>query len=124
MKQILNIFNKISNLGVTDGLSIEDAQKIRLTNILTLLPMPLAAFYFFFGLFHQLSFLWQICAFLLVGIFSVVFVNYKKRYVLAKSISFYVYAIAVFIIHNSTNIGYCVQIFSSCCLFRMKLCTT
>lgn len=111
MKPILQIFNKISNLGVGDGLSIEDAQKIRLTNILTLLPMPLAGFYFFFGLFNGLNFLWQICAFLIVGIFFVVFVNYKKRYVLAKSISFYVYAFAVFMIHNSTNIGYCVTNF-------------
>jgi signal transduction histidine kinase/CheY-like chemotaxis protein len=111
MKPILQILNKIVNLGVADGLSIEDAQKIRLTNILTLLPMPLAAFYFFYGLYEGLLFLWAICAFLLVGIFFVVLINYKKRYVLAKSISFYVYAFGVFMIHNSTNIGYCVTNF-------------
>jgi signal transduction histidine kinase/CheY-like chemotaxis protein len=111
MKPILQILNKIVNLGVADGLSIEDAQKIRLTNILTLLPMPLAAFYFFYGLYEGLLFLWAICAFLLVGIFFVVLINYKKKYVLAKSISFYVYACGVFLIHNSTNIGYCVTNF-------------
>ncbi len=111
LKPILQILNKIGNLGVAEGLSIEDAQKIRLTNILTLLPMPLAAFYFVFGLYHGLGFLSGICAFLMVGIFSVVFVNYKKRYVLAKSVSFYVYALGVFLIHNSTNIGYCVTNF-------------
>ncbi len=111
MKPILHILNKIVNLGVADGLSIEDAQKIRLTNILTLLPMPLAAFYFFYGLYERLLFLWAICAFLLVGIFFVVLINHKKKYVLAKSISFYVYAFGVFMIHNSTNIGYCVTNF-------------
>jgi signal transduction histidine kinase/CheY-like chemotaxis protein len=111
MKYILQILNRLVNLGVTEDLSIEDAQKIRLTNILTLLPMPLAAFYFLYGLFNNLGFLAGICAFLLAGIFSVVFVNYKKKYVLAKSISFYVYASSVFLIHNSTNIGYCVTNF-------------
>jgi signal transduction histidine kinase/ActR/RegA family two-component response regulator len=111
LQPIQQILNKVGNLGVVEGLSIEEAQKVRLTNILTLLPMPLAAFYFVFGLYHGLTFLWGICAFLLVGIFFVVFVNYKKRYVLAKSISFYVYAVSVFMIHNSTNIGYCVTNF-------------
>jgi signal transduction histidine kinase/CheY-like chemotaxis protein len=111
MKRILQIFNKVSNLGVKDGLSIEDAQKIRLTNILTLLPMPLTAFYFLFGLYNGLIFLWAICAFLMLGIFAVVMANYQKKYVLAKSISFYVYGLAVFMIHNSTNIGYCVTNF-------------
>ncbi len=111
MKSIIKILNTIGNLGVADGLSIEDAQKIRLTNILTLLPMPLAAFYFVYGLCEGLTFLWSICAYLLVGIFSVVLINYKKKYVLAKSISFYVYAFGVFMIHNSTNIGYCVTNF-------------
>lgn len=111
MNIILQVFNKISNLGVVDGLSIEDAQKIRLTNILTLLPMPLSAFYFVYGLYFELNFLSGICAFLLTGIFFVVYANYKKRYLLAKSISFYVYAFAVFMIHNSTNLGYCVTNF-------------
>jgi signal transduction histidine kinase/ActR/RegA family two-component response regulator len=111
MKQLLQILNKLANLGVAEGLSIEDAQKIRLTNILTLLPMPLTAFYFFFAIYHGHAFLVGICGYLLVGIFFVVYVNYQKRYVLAKSISFYVYAIAVFMIHNSTNIGYCVTNF-------------
>ncbi len=111
MKSIFQILNKLANLGVVDGLSIEDAQKVRLTNILTLLPMPLTAFYFVYGLYNGLNFLWAICAFLILGIFAVVFVNYKKKYVLAKSISFYVYAIGVFLIHNSTNIGYCVTNF-------------
>ncbi len=111
MKRIFQILTKFVNLGVVDGLSIEDAQKVRLTNILTMLPMPLTAFYFLYGLYYGLSFLWAICAFLLLGIFAVVFVNYKKKYVLAKSISFYVYALGVFLIHNSTNIGYCVTNF-------------
>lgn len=111
MKRIFQILNKLVNLGVVDGLSIEDAQKVRLTNILTLLPMPLTAFYFLYGLYFGLGFLWAICAFLMLGIFAVVFVNYKKKYVLAKSISFYVYAMGVFLIHNSTNIGYCVTNF-------------
>jgi signal transduction histidine kinase/ActR/RegA family two-component response regulator len=111
LKWILKILNNTSNIGVTAGLNIEDAQKIRLTNILTLLPMPLTAYYFVFGLYNGLHFLWGICAYLLVGMFSVVFVNYKQKYVTAKSISFYVYASGVFLIHNSTNLGYCVTNF-------------
>jgi hypothetical protein len=73
--------------------------------------MPLTAFYFLFGLYNGLIFLWAICAFLMLGIFAVVMANYQKKYVLAKSISFYVYGLAVFMIHNSTNIGYCVTNF-------------
>jgi signal transduction histidine kinase/ActR/RegA family two-component response regulator len=111
MKRILQILNNIVNIGLSDVLSIEDAQKVRLTNILTLLPMPLAAYYFFFGLYQGLTFLWGICAFLLLGIFFVVFANHKKRYAAAKSISFYVYGLGVFMIHNSTNLGYCVTNF-------------
>jgi signal transduction histidine kinase/ActR/RegA family two-component response regulator len=111
IKRILQILNIVGNVGVVQGLSIEEAQKVRLTNILTLLPMPLTAFYFVFGLYYDFAFLWGICAFLMIGIFAVVFINYKKRYVLAKSVSFYVYALSVFLIHNSTNIGYCVTNF-------------
>ncbi len=111
MKVVLSLLEKISNLGVGNEVSIEDAQKIRLTNILTLLPMPLAAFYFIYGLYFNLSFLWEICAFLLTGIFFVVYVNHRKKHVLAKSISFYVYGLGVFLIHNSTNLGYCVTNF-------------
>jgi signal transduction histidine kinase/ActR/RegA family two-component response regulator len=108
---IVKILNTIVNIGVTEDLSIEDAQKVKLTNILTLMPMPLSAYYLLFGLYHGLSFLWGICAFLIIGIFFVVFANYKKKYVVAKSISFYVYAFGVFMIHNSTNLGYCVTNF-------------
>jgi signal transduction histidine kinase/ActR/RegA family two-component response regulator len=105
------ILNTIINIGVTEKLSIEEAQKVKLTNILTLMPMPLAAYYCLFGLYHGLTFLWGICAFLVVGICFVVFANYKEKYVVAKSISFYVYAFGVFMIHNSTNLGYCVTNF-------------
>ncbi len=111
IKRILQILNIVSNVGIVKGLSIEEGQKVRLTNILTLLPMPLTLFYFGFGLYYGLTFLWGICAFLMVGIFFVVFINYKKKYMLAKSVSFYVYGLAVFLIHNSTNIGNCVTNF-------------
>ncbi len=111
LNRLLQILQNISNLGVTTNASIEDAQKIRLTNILSLLPMPMAAFYFVFGLSNGVVFLWGICLFLMVGIFIVVYVNYKQKYQLAKSISFYVYALGVFLIYNSTNIGYCVTNF-------------
>jgi signal transduction histidine kinase/CheY-like chemotaxis protein len=111
MRRILRISYKIVNLGVADGLNIEDAKKVMLTNILTLLPAPLAAFYFIFGLYYGLTFLWGICAYLLIGVSFVVFANYREKYVTAKSISFYVYASGVFLIHNSTNLGYCVTNF-------------
>jgi signal transduction histidine kinase/ActR/RegA family two-component response regulator len=111
MNPIKKFFNAISDIGVDDKATIEDAQKIRLTNILTLLPMPLTAFYFFYGIIFGLTFLWQVCLFILAGIFSVVYVNHLKKYVLAKSLSFYVYAFSVFVIHNSTNLGYCVTNF-------------
>ncbi len=111
MKRILQILTSVSDIGVIKGLSIEDGQKIRLTNILTLLPMPLAAFYFFFGLYHELVFLAGICAFILLGIFLVLFANHTGKYIIAKSISFYFYAFSVFMIHNSTNLGYCVTNF-------------
>jgi signal transduction histidine kinase/ActR/RegA family two-component response regulator len=111
MRRILRISYKIANLGVAEGLNIEDAKKVTLTNILTLLPAPLAAFYFIFGLYYGLTFLWGICAYLLIGVSFVVFANYKEKYVTAKSISFYIYASGVFLIHNSTNLGYCVTNF-------------
>jgi signal transduction histidine kinase/ActR/RegA family two-component response regulator len=111
MRRILRISYKIANLGVAEGLNIEDAKKVTLTNILTLLPAPLAAFYFIFGLYYGLTFLWGICAYLLIGVFFVVFANYKEKYVTAKSISFYIYASGVFLIHNSSNLGYCVTNF-------------
>jgi signal transduction histidine kinase/ActR/RegA family two-component response regulator len=111
MRRILQISYNIANLGVADGLDIEDAKKVTLTNILSLLPAPLTAYYFIFGLYYGLGFLSGICGFLLAGMFFVVFANYKKKYVVAKSISFYVYTLGVFMIYNSTNIGYSVTNF-------------
>jgi signal transduction histidine kinase/CheY-like chemotaxis protein len=111
MKQFFKILNKIANLGVDDKCSIEDSQKIRLTNILTLLPTPLSLFYLFYGVFSGIIFLWAICSFLTLGVCFILLINYKKRYVLAKSMSFYIYGLSVFLIYNSTNLGYCITNF-------------
>jgi hypothetical protein len=111
MKSIIKILSSIANTGVVNTLSIEDAQKVRLTNILGLLPMPICLYFFVLGLNNGLSFLWQICLFLMLGMLGVLFINYKRKYITAKAVSFFLYSFDVFLIHNSVNINYSVTCF-------------
>jgi signal transduction histidine kinase len=111
MKILLKTLYSMANLGVEKSLPIEDVQKIRLTNILAILPVPICIYFLIIGLYNGFTFLWMVCIFLMLGIACVLFINYKQKYITAKAVSFFLYSFCVFIIHNSININYSVICF-------------
>jgi signal transduction histidine kinase/CheY-like chemotaxis protein len=109
MKKILN---KLINLGVADGQRIEESQKIRLTNILAIFPAPIYLYFFLVGLNEASVLIAGICLVLLTATSFSLYCNYKKKYILAKSLNFIVDSFCVFLLHNSMNANY-----SAICFF-------
>ncbi len=106
MKNIIAFFNKIINLGVTERQRIEDAQKIRLTNILAIFPAPVYLFFFVVGLKNNLHFIAGICFALMLATALALFFNYRKKYMAAKSSLLIFISLCVLFIQNSTNGDY------------------
>jgi len=101
-------YDALSNLGITPHLKIEEAQRIRLTNMLGSSPILIYLFYTYFGLTHRFYFLPIICSCLILGIFIGLYCNYRGRPLLAKGILFSVNSFSIFITYNLVNIDYSV----------------
>lgn len=101
-------YHALSNLGITPHLKIEEAQRIRLTNMLGSSPILIYLFYIYFGLTHRFYFLPVICSCLILGIFIGLYCNYKGRPLSAKGILFSVNSFSIFITYNLVNIDYSV----------------
>jgi signal transduction histidine kinase/CheY-like chemotaxis protein len=108
MKPIFNIFNKITNLGVVDGIKIEEAKRIKLTNILGIIPLLTYIYFIYFGITNQYYFPIIICTCLTFFVCIGLYLNYKQRYGIAKLILFSANSAVVFITYNCLNIDYSI----------------
>jgi signal transduction histidine kinase/ActR/RegA family two-component response regulator len=106
MKKISNLYNKISNIGVTSDLKIEDAQRVRLSNILSILPLSVYIYFIIFGLLNHYYFPVFCCTFLTTFVLVGIYFNSKQQYQIAKIILFSGNSLIVFITYNSLNIDY------------------
>ncbi len=108
MTSFKSIYNIVINLGVNDYMKIEESQRVRLTNILGLLPIFIYLYFVFFGLVNNYYFPTIISTFLIIGALIGIYFNYKQHFVLAKMILFSVNSFSVFIIYNVLNIDYSI----------------
>ena len=111
MRVLKNTYRKLSDLGITPQLKIEEAQRIRLTNMLGSSPILIYLFYIYFGLTHHFWFLPILCSCLTLVIFAGLYCNYIGKPVMAKGVLFSVNSFGIFITYNLVNIDYSVTCF-------------
>ena len=111
MHILKNAYRTLSNLGITPQLKIEEAQRIRLTNLLGSSPILIFLFYIYFGLTHHFWFLPILCSCLMLAVVAGLYCNYIHKPVLAKGVLFSVNSFSIFITYNLVNIDYSVTCF-------------
>jgi signal transduction histidine kinase len=108
MKKINSIYQIITNIGVKDGLRIEEIKRLRLTNILGIFPVFIYVYFIILGLIHQYFFPLILCSCLTIGTSIGIYFNYKHRYLTARSLLFCVCSLSVFFTYNILNIDYSI----------------
>jgi signal transduction histidine kinase/CheY-like chemotaxis protein len=108
MKTNTNIFKKITNLGVVDGLKIEEIKRIKLTNILGSFPLVIYIYFIYFGLTEQYYFPVVTCSTLSIIVVIGLYLNHKRKYGLAKLILFSANSLFTFATYNCLNIDYSI----------------
>jgi signal transduction histidine kinase len=99
-----NFINNIINIGITNDLKIEQAQRVKLSTILGLIPVIFYLFFIPFGILNHYYFPAYMGIILSCCVFIGLYLNYRRQYLLAKSILFSINSFAVFFIYNSLNI--------------------
>jgi signal transduction histidine kinase/CheY-like chemotaxis protein len=107
----LKLLKQIRNLGVKKHHSIEFAQRIRMTNVLALIPVLTYLYYIIWGLFNQYYVPVVIGTLVLLFQFFGIYLNYLGKHGLAKIILFGSCALTVFITYNCLNIDYSITAF-------------
>jgi signal transduction histidine kinase/ActR/RegA family two-component response regulator len=108
MRKLLYAYNSIINIGINDAMDIEQAQRIRLTNTLGVIPIFIYLFFIFFGLIYEYYFPPILCTCLLIGAIIGLYVGSLGKNLLSRSILFSINSISVFIIYNVLNIDYSI----------------
>jgi signal transduction histidine kinase/CheY-like chemotaxis protein len=111
MRLLITAYRALSNLGITPQLKIEEAQRIRLTNVLGATPILIYFFYIYFGLTHHFWFLPILCSCLTLAVIAGLYCNYIHKPVLSKAMLFFVNSFSIFITYNLVNIDYSVTCF-------------
>jgi signal transduction histidine kinase/CheY-like chemotaxis protein len=112
LKKLFTLFTALTNLGVNNNLKVDEVQRVRLTNILGLIPMGMYLVYIVFGLLNQYYFPVVLCSCLLVVSIWGIVLNKNYYYGFSKLLLFGVNGFCVFISYNCLNIDYSV-----CCYF-------
>lgn len=99
---------RLVNLGVTDSLKVEEAQLIRLTNVLALLPVPVYLFYIGYGYFFDQIFSSILASSMIVLTAISLFQNFKRRYGLSKLVLIWLNGFSLWITFHVFNIDYSV----------------
>jgi signal transduction histidine kinase/CheY-like chemotaxis protein len=108
MQKLQLLYKKVTNLGVTSHLKIEEIQRVRLTNILGTFPIFIYLYFIYFGLSNNYYFPAILCTCLTIGALTGLYFNYKCRYSLAKGILFSVNSFSIFAAYNALNIDYSI----------------
>jgi signal transduction histidine kinase len=111
-KSLQTFFTRLQLMGTTKEMRVEEAQRVKLTNILGFIPMLMYIVYILFGIINQYYFPVILCSVLTVGSVAGILLNKVKRYGWAKLILFSINSLSVFMAFNCLNIDY-----SICCYF-------
>lgn len=112
LKSISSTVTELMDLGTSERMKLEEAQRVRLTNILGFIPMAMYMAYIFLGLLNKYYFPVILCSILFVLSVTGIFLNKKKHHGFAKLLLFCINSASVFIAYNCLNIDY-----SICCYF-------
>ncbi|GAB5528086.1 MAG: hypothetical protein Roseis2KO_59580 [Roseivirga sp.] len=99
---------RLVNLGVTDSLKVEEAQLIRLTNVLALLPVPVYLFYIGYGYYFDQIFSSILASSMILLTMVSLFQNYRQRYGIAKLVLIWLNGFSLWITFHVFNIDYSV----------------
>jgi signal transduction histidine kinase/CheY-like chemotaxis protein len=108
MQRLKRLYKKITNLGITTHLKIEEVQRVRLTNIFGIFPIFIYVYFIYFGLVNNYYFPPILCTGLTIGAITGLYFNYRCRYNVARAILFSVNSLSIFIAYNVLNIDYSI----------------
>jgi signal transduction histidine kinase/CheY-like chemotaxis protein len=111
MRILTTAYRTLSGIGITPQLKIEEAQRVRLTNVLGSSPILVFLFYIYFGFTHRFWFLPILCSGLMLAVIAGLYCSYLRKPVLAKGVLFSVNSFSIFITYNLVNIDYSVTSF-------------
>ncbi|MFZ1527760.1 MAG: response regulator [Ferruginibacter sp.] len=107
-RRIKKLYGTVSNIGMTDELDIEYAQRLRLTNLFGFFPIFIYLFFIWFGLSQDYSYPAIISIVLLIFTIFGFYLNYRGKYVAAKMVIFGTCSMSVFVTYNVLNIDYSI----------------
>ena len=102
------MIHKLVNLGVTESLKIEEAQIVRLTNVLALFPIPVYLFYIGYGFFFNQVFSSILASSMIILTAISVRQNSLGRYGIAKIVLIGLNGFSIWVTFNVFNIDYSV----------------
>ena len=111
MKSLRKAYLGLANLGITPDTRIEEAQRIRLVNILSVSPVPIALFFTGYGLHVRVYFMSILCGTLLLSTVVGLAFSFHKKTGIAKSIVLCVNSLVIFIGYNSFYVDYSIMCF-------------
>ncbi len=98
------MFNQIKNIGVTASLKIEEANRVRLTNILLICTIPLHFAYLIYGIVFHSPFTIILCSSLFLISLLGFYFNHRHHFNIAKILVFSVNSFFIFISANTFNV--------------------
>ncbi len=101
-------FNWVINGGTTASMAVEEVKKVRLTNILGLIPIFMYLAYLILGISNSYIFPVITCSALILVTLMGLHFNRKGKHSLAKNILLLANASAVFITYNCLNIDFTI----------------
>jgi signal transduction histidine kinase/CheY-like chemotaxis protein len=108
MKSLKSFFNKLADNGIRHSTKIEEIQRIKLVNILALIPVCIYLFFIIFGLLNNYYFPVYVGISLTIGAAIAFYFNYSGKQSLAKIIIFTMNSLSIFFIYNCLNIDYSI----------------
>jgi hypothetical protein len=108
MKKLNAAYLWLTNLGITPGLKIEEAQRVRLTNILATSPSFIYIIFTWYSLYAHFYFLTLLCVILAAGMVTGLYFSYKGRPGVTKSLILILNSLIIFAGYNSMNIDYSI----------------
>jgi signal transduction histidine kinase/ActR/RegA family two-component response regulator len=98
------MFDRIKNIGVISTLKIEEANRVRLTNILLICTIPLHFAYLIYGIVFNSPFTIILCSTLFLISLLGFYFNQQHHYNIAKILVFSVNSFFIFISANTFNV--------------------
>jgi signal transduction histidine kinase len=111
MRNLIKAFMWLTNLGVSPDTKIEDAQRIRLGNILAITPVMIYLFFTWYGLHVRLYFVGVLCGTMLAGTVVGLYFSFRKQTGIAKSIILGINSLGILAGYNCFFVDYSILCF-------------